>query len=132
MATKMSRRTGLLSETRLQRMGDNYRKKDVSDTNISSIKSCQVACYSGKKIIKILWHSSEIFVLKKREKLLFCRHFCKHCFSCSSLIPTKCLYVSTISVAKHSMKRVGLCFLRCFGNKIKNFLVNGSSFSPHD
>ena len=50
----MSRRTGLLSETRLQRMGDNYRKKDVSDTNISSIKSCQVACYSGKKIIKIL------------------------------------------------------------------------------
>ena len=30
-------------------MDDNYRKKNVSDTNISSIESCQVACYSGKK-----------------------------------------------------------------------------------
>ena len=32
-------------------MDDNYRKKNVSDTNISSIKSCGVACYSGKKLL---------------------------------------------------------------------------------
>ena len=30
-------------------MDDNYCKKNVSDTNISSIKSYRVACYSGKK-----------------------------------------------------------------------------------
>ena len=78
-----------------------------------------------KKIIKILWHSFEIFIFKKREKSLFCRHFCKHCFSCSSLIPAKCLYVFTISVAKHSIKRVG-CFLISFGNKLQDFLVNRS------
>ena len=74
-----------------------------------------------KNIIKILWHSFEIFVFKKRDKLLFCRHFCKHCFSCSSLILAKCLYVSTVSVAKYSIKRVGLCFLICFGNNLKDF-----------
>ena len=106
--------------------------KNVSETNISSIKSCRVACYSGKKIIIILWDSFEISIIKKRQKSLFCCHFCKHCFSCSSLIPAKYLYVSTISVAKHSIKRVGSCFLRCFGNKIKDFIMNGSSFSPHD
>ena len=59
-----------------------------------------------KKIIIILWHSFEILVIKKCQKSLFCRHFCKHCFSCSSLIPAKYLYVSIISVAKHSVKRV--------------------------
>ena len=51
---------------------NNCCKKIVSDTNISSIKSCQGACYSGKEIIKILWHSFEIFIFKKHEKLLFC------------------------------------------------------------
>ena len=30
-------------------MGDNYRKKNVSDTNIDLIESPRVACYSGKK-----------------------------------------------------------------------------------
>ena len=96
------------------------------DPNISPTKSCWVACYSVKKIIKILWHSFEIFVFKKREKSLFCCHFCKHCFSCSSQIPAKCLYVYTFSVAKHSIKRVGLCSLISFGNKLKDFLINRS------
>ena len=68
---------------------------------------------------------------QKTSKIAILSPFCKHCFSCSSLIPSKYLYVSTISVAKHSIKRVGLCFLRYFGNKIKDFLMNGSSFSPH-
>ena len=30
-------------------MDDNYRKKYISDTNISSIKSWRFACYSRKK-----------------------------------------------------------------------------------
>ena len=50
----MSRRTELLSETRVKRMGDNYRKKNVSDTNIGSIESPSVTYYSGNKIIIIL------------------------------------------------------------------------------
>ena len=83
-------------------------------------------CTSLEKKIIILWHSFEIFIFKTRQKSLFCRHFWKHCFSCSSLIPAKYLYVSTISVAKHLIKRVGLCFLRCFSNKTKDFLMNGS------
>ena len=52
MAAKMSRRTGL--SKKVQRMDDNYRKKNVSDTSISSIKRRQVPCYSGKKITVIL------------------------------------------------------------------------------
>ena len=32
-------------------MDDNYRK-NVSDTNKSSIKTYRVACYSGKKLLK--------------------------------------------------------------------------------
>ena len=92
--------------------------KNVSDTNKSSIKTYRVACYSGKKLF-------EIFVFKTREKSLFCRHFYKHCFSCFSLIPAQCLYFSTIPVAKHSIKIVGLCFLIWFGNKLKDFLING-------
>ena len=44
-----------------------------------------------KKIIIILWLGFEIFIIKKRQKSLFCRHFYKHCFSCSLLIPAKCL-----------------------------------------
>ena len=106
-------------------MDDNYRKKNVSDTSISPIKSCWVACYSGKKIIKILWHSFETFIFKKREKSLFCRHFCKHCFSCSSLIPTKCLYVSTISVAKHSIKSQDYVFSFVSVINSRIFSING-------
>ena len=118
-------------------MDDNYHKKNVSDTITSPIKKkkkCKWHNYKPnqkllscmllwKKIIKILWHSFEIFIFKKREKSLFCLHFCKHCFSCSSLIPAYSLYVSTISVAKHSIKRVGVCFLICFGNKLQDFLI---------
>ena len=59
-----------------------------------------------KTIIIILWLSFEIFMIKRCQKLLFFRHFCKHCFSSFSVIPAKCLYVSTISVAKHSIKRI--------------------------
>ena len=125
MATKMSRRTGLLS------------KLGFREWMITIVKKCKWHKYKinqklpsctllKKKIIIILWLNFEIFIIKKCQKLLFCCHFCKHCFSCSSLILAKCLYVSTISVAKHSIKRVGLCFLRCSGNKIKDFLMNGS------
>ena len=88
-----------------------------------------VACYSGKEIIVILWLNFEIFIIEKCQKLLFCRHFCKDCFFFSSLIPAKCLYVSRISVAKHSTKRVISRVLRSFGYKIKDFydfLMNGS------
>ena len=88
-----------------------------------NLPSCMLL---NKKIIIILWLNFEIFIIKKCQKFLFCCHFCKHCFSCSSLILAECLYVSTISVAKHSIKRVGLCFLGCSGNKIKDFLMNGS------
>ena len=45
----MRQRTGDLSETRVQRMGNNYCKKNVSDTNIGSVESPGVACCSGKK-----------------------------------------------------------------------------------
>ena len=54
MAAKMSGRTELLSETRVQRMGDNYRKKNVSDTNTGSSESPGVTYYSGNKIVIIL------------------------------------------------------------------------------
>ena len=50
---------------------DNYRKKNVSDTKIGSIESPGVACYSGKKIIIILWLSFEIFIIKKCQKSIF-------------------------------------------------------------
>ena len=48
------------------------------------------SCMLLRKKNIILWHSFEIFI-KKRQKSLFCRHFCKHCFSCSSLILAKYL-----------------------------------------
>ena len=35
--------------------------------------------------------------------------------------PSKFLHVSTISVAKHSIKGVGLFFLICFGNKLRDY-----------
>ena len=77
-----------------------------------------------KKIVIILRLSFEIFIIKKGQKSLFCHHFCKHCFSCHFLILAKFLYVSTISVTKHSIKKITLCFFRCFGNKIKDFLMH--------
>ena len=90
-------------ETRVYRIDDNYRKKckwHKYKLN-QNLLSCMLL---RNKIIIILWHSLEIFIIKKRQKSLFSRHFCKHCFSSSSLLPAKYLYVSTISVAKHSKK----------------------------
>ena len=112
-------------------MDDNYRKKNVSDTNISSIKSCRLVCYAGNKIYILLWHSFEIFIIKKLQKSLFCCHFCKQCFSCSLLILAKYLCFHNFSGQTFN-KTSRLCFVRCFGNKIKDFLINGSFFSPRN
>ena len=104
-------------------MDYNYRKKKCKWHKYKPNQKL-LSCLLLWKKINILWHSFEILIFKKHEKSLLCCHFCKHCFSCSSLIPAKCLYVSTISVAKHSIKRVGLCFLICFGYKLQDFLIN--------
>ena len=116
---------------------DFWAKLEFREYVITLVKKCKwhkfrfnqkplVACYSGKEIIIILWLGFEIFIIEKCQKSLFCRHFCKHCFFFSALIPAKCLYVSRISVGKHSMKRVISCFLKSFGNKIIDFLMEGS------
>ena len=79
---------------------------------------------------KILWHSFEIFIFKKREKSLFCRHFCKHCFSYSSVIPAKC-FVSTISVAKHSRLIINELSLRKISGARKHCGVNDRGINRH-
>ena len=54
----MSRRTGCFSETRAVKLG--FREcmitivKNESDVNISSVKTCRVACYSGKCLSSFL------------------------------------------------------------------------------
>ena len=116
---------------------DFWAKLELREWVITLIEKCKwhkfrfsqkplVACYLGKEIIIILWVSFEIFIIEKCQKSLFCRHFCKHCFFFSSLIPAKCLHVSRISVVKHSMKRVVSRFLKSFVYKITDFLMNGS------
>ena len=79
---------------------------------------------------KILWHSFEIFIFKKREKSLFCCHFCKHCFSYSSVIPAKC-FVSTISVAKHSRLIIHELSLRKISGARKHYGVNDLGINRH-
>ena len=68
---------------------------------------------------------SKYLLSKNVKNRYFVAIFVNIVFFCSSLIPTKCLYVSTISVAKHSIKSQDYVFSFVSVINSRIFSING-------
>ena len=98
-------------------------KRNISDTNISPIKSCWVACYSGKKLLKS-YDTVLKYLFSKNVKNRYFVAIFVNIFFLFFANSREIFICFNNSSGQTFNKKSRLCFLVCFGNKLKDFLNN--------